>query len=89
MSQLNLHPIQQRVKNLAENIVLKDKIERRVMLDEIIQIVQQFTVAEQTQLIMSIEMAPALRFLAATGIRGSARTVLFARIVALEKEMKR
>ncbi len=89
MSSVQLNSIQARIKALAENVVLKDKVDRQPILHEITQLNQQISTDEQLQLVMAIDFAPALRFLAATGIRGDARAAMFARLAALEKQMRR
>jgi len=88
MSNIQLNSIQARVKSLAENVVLKDKMERMVILQEMTKLNQQLTTEEQLQLVMAIETLPAIRFLAASGIRGDARIALFARTAVLEKQLK-
>lgn len=88
MSSVQLNSIQARIKALAENVVLKDKPDRLVMIQEMTRLNQQLSTDEQLQMVMAIETAPALRFLLAAGIRGDARIALGARAVQLEKEMK-
>lgn len=84
MSQVNLNEIQQRLKKLAESVVLMEKIKRRVALDEMTALNQKLTTPQQAELIAAINEGPALRFLSATGIRGDARAALFAKLANLE-----
>ena len=86
MSQTNLNPQQTRIKALADNIVLQDKIKRRVILDEITALNQKLTTDQQTAIVNAIGEGPALRFLSATGIRGDARKLLFAKLSVLESQ---
>lgn len=89
MSNIQLNETQLRIKKLAENIILKEKVERSSILAEMTQLNQMLTTDQQLELVKSIDMAPAIRFLAATGIRGDARTAMFARLAALEMENRR
>ena len=86
MSKIALGENQNRLKFLAENISLQDKVTRQNTLIEMTKINQQLTEQQQIDVIQSINMPPAIRFLSASGIRGDARTVLFARMAVLEKE---
>lgn len=86
MSSLGLNDVQKRVKELAEGIMFKTKIERRVILSEMTALNQQLTTDEQLQVVLAIDSAPALRFLAATGIRGDARDAMFAKLANLERQ---
>jgi hypothetical protein len=88
MSKIALGENQNRLKFLAENIVSQDKITRQNTLIEMTKINQQLSEAQQIDVIQSINMPPAIKFLSASGIRGDARIVLFARMAALEKEVQ-
>lgn len=86
MSQVNLNPKQERIRQLIDTIIFKTKPERTVIIDEVTKLNQQITNDEQVEVVNSINESPALRFLAATGIRGDGRIALFAKLAALEKK---
>jgi len=88
MSKQPLGEIQNRLKFLAENVSLQDKTARQNILIEMTSLVRQLSVIQLIDMIQTISMVPALRFLSASGVYSDARTVLIARMAALEKELK-
>lgn len=79
-----LNEMQTRLKHLAENVVLEDKIVRQNSIIEMNSLVRNLSVDELITVINSIAMFPALKFLIPAGVYGDARIVLFARIAALQ-----
>ena len=83
-SKIALNEIQNQLKNMAENIIFKEKIERQNILTTMNTLVHQLTADQLISVINSINSPVALKFMIPAGTFGEARNVLFARIAALQ-----
>lgn len=82
-------PQQQRLKQIADLIVLQDKIRRQNLIEEMKAIIRTLTAEQLIAVINAVDSPVALRFFVPSGAFGEARILLFARIELLEKQGKR
>lgn len=79
---------QQRLRALADTIMLQSKLERQSRIKEMNGIIHTLSADQLIDVIKSINSLPALKFLIPAGAFGEARDFLITKMAMLEKQLR-
>lgn len=75
----------QRLQDIAEKIVLQDKVHRISLIEEMKALINAITQDEMTQVVKNIMSPVALKFLIPAGVYGAPRQLLFLKLSNMAK----